>query len=77
MSSPGERCDVCKRENAKDWQCLACARAGAFVVLCSGICWRRHERNGRHRKQLKVLRLLAAERGIVVTDLLLRRRPPE
>ncbi|HVZ75182.1 MAG TPA: hypothetical protein VHJ20_22535 [Polyangia bacterium] len=48
------RCDVCKKEKACPWSCLVCARAGSSVSVCSPVCRARHERDGFHRKQLKL-----------------------
>jgi hypothetical protein len=33
-----------------------CARAGLAIALCSPLCRARHERDGRHRKELKAAR---------------------
>jgi hypothetical protein len=47
-------CSICKKEEPGRWRCLVCARAGFDVLACSGVCRQRHERDGRHRQQLKL-----------------------
>jgi hypothetical protein len=53
-------CSVCKKQKDElPWQCILCERAGVDVKVCSGVCKRRHERNGAHRKALKRQRIEA------------------
>jgi hypothetical protein len=47
-------CSICKKDAPGQYRCLVCARVGSVVLACSGVCRQRHERDGRHRQQLKL-----------------------
>jgi hypothetical protein len=49
-------CPVCKKQGVYLWTCLICEEAGERVSVCSGVCKRRHQRDGRHRRNARALR---------------------
>ena len=46
-------CATCKKPKVTPWTCEVCEHAGLKVEVCSTRCMRVHERNGRHRKELR------------------------
>jgi hypothetical protein len=56
MTDTGEDdcCFTCKKPKVTPWTCEICERAGLQIEVCSVRCMRIHERNGRHRKELKI-----------------------
>jgi hypothetical protein len=56
MGDSGEPhcCFTCKKPQVTPWMCETCARAGLKIEVCSARCMLRHERNGRHRKELRI-----------------------
>ena len=47
-------CFTCKKPKVTQWTCEICERAGLQIEVCSRRCMIRHERNGRHRKELRI-----------------------
>ena len=43
----------CKKPKVTPWTCEICEQAGLDVEVCSTRCMRVHERNGRHRRELR------------------------
>jgi hypothetical protein len=54
-SSRDVSCTVCKKVRPCPWLCLICAEFEDVVAACSGICRRKHDRDGRHRSYLKTV----------------------
>ena len=47
-------CSVCRKAMVTWWTCEICERAGLEIVACCAVCTRKHERNGRHRKEKRL-----------------------
>ena len=51
---PGaQSCSVCRKPIASFWVCKVCEKAKLSIFACSDRCRRVHNRDGRHRKELK------------------------
>jgi len=48
-----ECCCACKKPKKAPWTCVVCERAKVYRAACSTRCMRLHERDGRHRKELR------------------------
>jgi hypothetical protein len=47
-------CFTCKKQKVTPWTCEVCERANLLRQVCSARCLRLHERDGRHRKELRL-----------------------
>jgi hypothetical protein len=47
-------CAACKKIRHLIWTCVICESDGLLRGTCSIVCKRKHERDGRHRKIIKL-----------------------